>query len=45
MYDLFEFCHLLNDRSSEPTIDFLEILKDKGKIPSGVEHVDELDAI
>lgn len=45
MFDLFDFCHLLEDRTSDPPTDFIQILKDKGKIPSGIENVDELDPI
>jgi len=49
MQDLVEFCHILADQSPDEPVDLLqsllESLKEKGRLPSGVETVDELNAI
>lgn len=45
MYDVVDFCHMLAERNPEPPVDFLQVLKDKGRVPSGVETIEELDPI
>lgn len=44
MLDLIEYCHNLEQAGNDPP-DYLKILQDKGKIPSGVESIDELNNI